>query len=596
MPKAEKPSPGLLEKVAEFYHKALTDAPLALQFLDKHKLQASVEVCQLGYASGQLSQILPEDPAVRRELSDLNLLTDGQETLIRCLTFPVHDASGPIRGIIGLDVEDGRTVISGARPLIWNEQAFEKHKILLVTDDMMAALCLCASEYGNVVAILPDDVDNATDRFSRYAGAAVHLAIALDHEARYTGAFKRVGIKASLIPISTPITRIYSHGGADELRRAVESAVNAIGSSLLEETDNGFAVQIANRRYVVRGIHKTDRMLKASIRIEYRRKLYVDTVDFYKAKDRKRVAQDLGLFLEEPAMLIEADVSKLISLCENYTPAAGKEHVVVMTEEEKAEAMDLGRSPDIMGRILHDYELCGLIGEKYNKLLFYTAAVSRKMADPLSVLILSSSGAGKSALQDATIFLTAPEDVVKLTSVTGKALFYKGEKSLKHKLLAIEEESGAEEAVYAIRNLISAKELVIETTVKDYATGKMTTMQNRVEGPTSVFITTTNPETDPETRSRFFVTNVDESREQTRKILEFQRKIQTLEHQVKRADLAAVARIHWNYQRLLKPMLVVNPHAERLILVDDRLQGRRDQPKFLSLIRAIAFMRQLQKR
>ena len=41
-------------------------------------------------------------------------------------------------------------------------------------------------------------------------------------------------------------------------------------------------------------------------------------------------------------------------------------------------------------------------------------------------------------------------------------------------------------------------------------------MENRVEGPTAVFITTTDPDTDPETRSRFFVTGVDESREQTR--------------------------------------------------------------------------------
>jgi hypothetical protein len=258
--------------------------------------------------------------------------------------------------------------------------------------------------------------------------------------------------------------------------------------------------------------------------------------------------------------------------------------------------MEMGTNDDIVSIILRDYELCGLIGEKFNKLLCYIAAVSRKMADPLSVLILSSSGAGKSALQDATLFFTPPEDVVKLTSITGKALFYKGEKSLKHKLLAIEEEAGAEEAVYAIRNLISAKELVIEVTVKDYATGKMTTMENRVEGPTAVFITTTNPETDPETRSRFFVTNVDESREQTRKILEFQRKVQTLEYQVKRSELLTVARKHWNYQRLLKPMLVVNPYAEKLCFVDDRLQGRRDQPKYLSLIRSVAFMRQLQKK
>ena len=36
--------------------------------------------------------------------------------------------------------------------------------------------------------------------------------------------------------------------------------------------------------------------------------------------------------------------------------------------------------------------------------------------------------------------------MVKLTSLTGKALFYKGAHSLKHKILALEEEAGAEQA------------------------------------------------------------------------------------------------------------------------------------------------------
>ena len=49
--------------------------------------------------------------------------------------------------------------------------------------------------------------------------------------------------------------------------------------------------------------------------------------------------------------------------------------------------------------------------------------------------------------------------------------------------------------------------------------GKLTTMQNRVEGPTAVFVTTTDPEGDRETRSRLVPTGVDEGREQTRAVL-----------------------------------------------------------------------------
>ena len=594
---SDSTSPGLLEKVSEFYHKALADSPQALKFLDLHHLQSLAEPFRIGYCSGKLRQILPNDDHVKEELSRLGLIDSGKELLLNCLTFPVNDALGGIKGIIGMDVTDGKMTIAGGRPLIWNEQCLEKHKSVLMTDDILSALCLYSAEYSNVAAIMPDDIADCAGRLVRYGDSRICLAVSQTHGKQYLGALKQAGINAQLMPLTVQITRIYSRAGAEELRSAVESAMSAIGTSLLEELLNGFAVNIADRRYEVRGINKSDRTLRASIRTEYCGRLHVDTVDLYKAKDRKRIAQDLGIFLEEPAVQMAADISKIIKLCEDYEPGPDKAmKAILMSEDEKQEAIAFGNSTRIAADILKDYDQCGLIGENYNKLLCYIAAVSRKMTDPLSVLILSSSGAGKSALQNATLFFTPPEDVVKLTSITGKALFYKGKKSLQHKVLAIEEEAGAEEAAYAIRNLISAKELVIEVTVKDFSTGRMTTVENRVEGPTAVFITTTNPDVDPEMRSRFFVTNVDESREQTRKILEFQRRLQTLEYQMKRPELLLVAKKHWNYQRLLKPMLVVNPFAENLSYVDDRLQGRRDQPKYLSLIRAIAFMRQLQKK
>jgi DNA primase len=266
-----------------------------------------------------------------------------------------------------------------------------------------------------------------------------------------------------------------------------------------------------------------------------------------------------------------------------------------MSAAERKEAEDFGKSPDLIERILADFETCGLVGEEPNKLLAYLAATSRKTDEPLSLLVLSSSGAGKTALQDTALQFVPPEELVKLTSLSGKALFYKEREALKHKVLSLEEGDGAQEATYAIRNLISAGELVIESTIKDLGTGRLTTMENRVEGPTSVFITTTDPDTDPETKSRFFVTSIDEGREQTRAILAFQRQRQTLDGLNGNMAADAILKRHRNFQRLLKPVAVVNPFARKLAYGDDRLQGRRDQPKYLNLIKAVAFLRQMRK-
>ncbi len=164
-----------------------------------------------------------------------------------------------------------------------------------------------------------------------------------------------------------------------------------------------------------------------------------------------------------------------------------------------------------------------------------------------------------------------------------------------HKVLAIEEEKGAEEAGYAIRNLISAKELSIEATVKDVYTGRMTTMENRVVGPTAVFKTTTNPETDPETKTRFIILSVDESREQTRRILDHQRKLHTIEGRAGGAKREKIVRKHRVFQRLLKPVAVVNPFAPMLTYTDERIAVRRDNPKYLTIIAAVAFLRQMRK-
>jgi DNA primase len=174
--------------------------------------------------------------------------------------------------------------------------------------------------------------------------------------------------------------------------------------------------------------------------------------------------------------------------------------------------------------------------------------------------------------------LCPDEDLIKLTSLSDRALFYKGEDSLKNKVLAVEEVAGAEGAYYAIRNFISAKKLVIETTVKNPLTGQLTTQLNTVTGPTAVFQTTTQPALDAETKSRFIITSIDETPEQTRAILEAQRNSHTLEGLRRRKQREAVMQRHHAFQRLLRPLTVVNPFEPLLTYTEDRLAVRRDNP------------------
>ncbi len=241
---------------------------------------------------------------------------------------------------------------------------------------------------------------------------------------------------------------------------------------------------------------------------------------------------------------------------------------------------------DIFKAVLDDYETLGVIGEEHNKLMCYLAATSRLMDTPLNILVLSSSGAGKSTLQDKTLKLMPPEQVIRASAISDKALFYMD--SLKGKLLALEEAAGMRDT-YAIRTLISEGYLAQETVSGNQSQSRY------VQGGCSIFQTTTNPEINPETKSRFFILGVDESREQTRRILAMQRKFHTLEGLKDNRDAMGIVRRHWAFQRLLEPYPVVNPFAEELFYEDDRLQARRDQPKFLNLCKAVAFLNQMKK-
>jgi hypothetical protein len=339
--------------------------------------------------------------------------------------------------------------------------------------------------------------------------------------------------------------------------------------------------------------------LKATVKaVTANGRFHIDTVDFYLSRPRRVFIGEVARLLRESAEVIEGDMNRLIGQLEAYAQKQAENMqttIVLVSDEDRTEGMKLGRHVDLANEILRDVEKLGLVGEQTNKLMGYLALTSRKLDDPLALLILSGSGAGKSLLQDTLLKLCPDEDLIKLTSLTDRALFYKGENALKNKVLALEEVAGAEGADYAIRNLISAKKLVIESTVKNPLTGTLTTQVNTVHGPTAVFQTTTQPDIDAETRSRFIITSVDESAEQTKAILEAQRNRHTLDGLRRKSLRTATIKKHHAFQRLLKPVPVVNPFEPLLSYVEDRLAVRRDHPKYLNLILAVTFLHQMQR-
>jgi DNA primase catalytic core len=329
---------------------------------------------------------------------------------------------------------------------------------------------------------------------------------------------------------------------------------------------------------------------------------FVDTFDLYAARARAVFERQASLELGVQERVIKHDLGAVLRRAEALQQEAiakalePKARPVLMSAEDTDEAMRLLRDPQLLGRILHDFSRCGVVGEETNKLVGYLAATSRKLDRPLAVILQSSSAAGKSSLMEAILDFMPEEEREKYSALTGMSLFYfTEEKSLRHKILAVVEEEGAERATYALKLLQSEGELSIASTGKDPHTGRLVTQEYRVEGPVAIFLTTTAAVVDEELLNRCLVLSVDENREQTRRIHELQRQAETIEGLLAAKDKSRIVRLHRNAQRLLKPLLVANPYAGRLTFLDDRTRTRRDHVKYLTLIRAIALLHQHQR-
>ena len=395
---------------------------------------------------------------------------------------------------------------------------------------------------------------------------------------------------------------------ADELPAVVadavlEPAMPCVAPELdavpIEVKANEVLILLGDRRWRVRGLSDEPGQLKVNMLVSRDNAFHVDTLDLYAARLRAAYLKQAAAELQCSEDTLKQDLGKVLLKLEalqaerlNKKPSAP---LLTMTADEKAAAMALLRDPKLIERIVSDLSTCGVVGEDVNKLVAYLACLSRKQEKPLAIVVQSTSAAGKSTLMDAVLSLMPTEDRVHYSAMTGQSLFYMGEVGLKHKILAIAEEQGVQEAAYALKLLQSQGELTIASTGKDPMSGRLVTHEYQVEGPVMLFLTTTAIDVDEELMNRCLVLTVNESREQTRAIHALQRKRRTLAGLLERSERDALIKMHQNAQRLLRPLPVVNPYAEQLSFLDATARTRRDHEKYLSLIESIALLRQYQR-
>ncbi len=617
----------LLTRVMKFYHQRFLDRPEGIKYLVKQRGISNVthfKNYQLGYADGSLLEALPQDDDSINLFKALGVLTDkGRELLKDCVVLPLFDDQGNVVNLYGRRLVDGEVnhlYLPGAKVGLWNYQAAKRSRSLLLTESILDALTLidrglhdvmpCYGAQG-LTDVLLHHVEqcNVKDVTLCFDGDAAGKRGIEKVTSQLTA--KNIMVHAIALPdgedVNTFLNRhpvadfqtLLNDINPDHSHQTEQQKTAAVNVPAYAKTDHGFKLVIGSRAYEVKAIARQGTQLKATVKASVKDKngFELHTLDLYSARSREAFARSCVTLFDEDEARIKTDLTHVLEQVEVWQPEGESTSAkpVAPTAKEKEAALAFLKQPGLLDTIQSDLTTLGVAGEDLNKVLCYLAATSRKLDDPLSLLIQSRSAAGKSTLQNAVLALVPDEDKVVYTRMTDQALFYQDEMALVHKVLALEEAEGLGGAAYSLRALQSSKSVSVATTSKDPVTGKMKTEHYTVHGPIAVMLTTTQADLDEETQSRFLTLTIDESEAMTQRIFASQRQADTLDgvlHQLQRRDLINK---HHTAQRLLAPVVVINPYAEQLSFPSRALRARRDNKKYLMLIKAIAFLHQHQR-
>ncbi len=322
-------------------------------------------------------------------------------------------------------------------------------------------------------------------------------------------------------------------------------------------------------------------------------------VDLYEDKQVERLCHDVSEKLNLRRDLLQADLYRLTDVLDSHREnETGKEDntkpLYILTVKERNELEGFAKKPKLIKRLNELLGQSGIVGEERTRIFLLIIAISHKMPETLHALIQGSSGSGKTRLLKQISDCMPKESVTKLTRLSDKVLYNFPEHYFINRLLCLEDIDGlSEEAEFAFRELQSNGELNSATSVK-LDNGQITSGQKTVKGPIASLACTTRGEIYEDNMSRVFLIAVDESAEQTKRIIEYQnKKAAGLVDTRKEQEIKTFVQ---NFVRILEPSEVINPYAALVQLPEEAHKIRRLNDLFQSFIKMITVINQYQRK
>ncbi|WP_437215958.1 CHC2 zinc finger domain-containing protein [Pectobacterium sp. LFLA-215] len=224
----EQEKQALLHRVTEFYHHTLLNAPEAIAYLEKRRLNHPELVAQfrLGFANRTLGYRLPssklkDGATVRSQLQAIGVMrSSGHEHLAGSLVVPVIDLNGQVQELYGRKVGDrlragtpNHLYLPGPHGGVWNEQALVASKSVILCESLIDAMSFWVAGYRNVTAAYGVNgfTDEMRQAFIRHG--VKQVLIAFDNDA--AGDEGAVKLAASLAADGIAPFRVVFPSGMD---------------------------------------------------------------------------------------------------------------------------------------------------------------------------------------------------------------------------------------------------------------------------------------------------------------------------------------------------------------------------------------------
>ncbi|NQT07298.1 MAG: hypothetical protein HQ575_07150 [Candidatus Omnitrophica bacterium] len=592
----------LLGRIIHYYHTRLFEESAVKSYLQKVGLSHQ-ETCinfKLGY-SGVLCDALPEDPDTLNKLKRMGILDDNlNEALKDCLVVPICSEGKTFSSIMGIGISDGKEKFLPGSEVFFNIDALKGSKEIYLTDSVLNALLLYSIGLRETVSIIGDALnDRHLALFEKYQTKSITLLVAPHNLQKFSKKIKSQGIAIGYIDIdSKSLSRLVVEGlKKNYCLTLVKEPKIDMAEPIIEERGEEIFYEFEDRRYRVRRLDpfRLD-CLKVNLKATHQNLWHLDTIDLYADRQRRNFIQQARKLIRLDKGFLYQDMLKITDDLEDRQAKIileKKEKFTEISNLEKEEALKFLKADDIAGAILKDFSNLGIVKEEANILLGYLALTSRKLRHPLSVLLHGSPLSGKDMLKDTLLDIIPEADVERFTKISPQVLFYRDELSLQNKVLVIDDESSLKDLEYILVSLQN-KGLSYSVTHKSPETGKLRSHDYKVKGPISVLISVSNPKKLKSFLEHFIILKVDESEEQTKRILQKQREEDTLDGILKAKRRENIKRKHKNAQKLIKPYLIVNPYSNEPAS-EKVINTKTMQPKYLALVKAICLLRQYHK-